>query len=103
LEAKTYQTGVSSIFSSSASRYVIRYNHIALITLSARDSSDDHSGSRGWSAESTMCFPLSIILEESTPFSKDKLGRASRMDSALFPRGPGISTCEMSLPCKNWL
>uniref|UniRef100_A0A0A9DW09 Uncharacterized protein n=1 Tax=Arundo donax TaxID=35708 RepID=A0A0A9DW09_ARUDO len=43
----TYQTGVSSIFSSSASRYVIRYSHIAPITLSARGSSGDHSGSRG--------------------------------------------------------
>ena len=97
METKAYQTGVSSIFSSSASRYVIRYNHIAPITLSARGSSGDHSGSRGSSTESTICFPLSIILEESTPFSKDKLGRDSRMEIALFPRGPGMSTCEMSL------
>lgn len=94
---ETYSTEVSSIFSSSASRYVIKYSHIAFITRSVSGSSAVHSGRRGWSTESTTSFSVSNIFDALTSFSTEILGRDSRICTALSPRGPGISTYKISL------
>ena len=75
LITNAYHTEVSSTFSSSASLYDIKYNHVALITQSARGSSAAHSGRRGWRFESIKCFPVSNIHDALTPFNKERLGR----------------------------
>jgi hypothetical protein len=92
VKCMSYHTEVSSNFSSSASLYVIRYSHIALIIRSWIGSSGFHSGTRGRSTESITCFPVSNILDAEIPFISEMFGRDSRISMALPPRGPGIST-----------